>query len=74
MKEVATTVKPATTPGWHRKLVAQKFDGSRQRKRTTTWTKFICAYMDVLIATDFFTAEVWTWGELMWYGCRDEPS
>ena len=32
LKEVATIVKPDTMLGWHRQLVAQKFDGSRQRK------------------------------------------
>ena len=32
LKEVATIVKPDTILGWHRKLVAQKFDGSPQRK------------------------------------------
>ena len=32
LKEVATIVKPDTILGWHRKLVAQKFDGSQQRK------------------------------------------
>ena len=114
---------------WHRKLVAQKFDGSQQRqapgrpkvdpelealivriaqenrawgydrivgalanlgltvsdqtvgnvrkrhdippaperKTTTTWTAFIRTHMDVLVATDFFTAEVWTLGGLVTY-------
>jgi hypothetical protein len=28
LKDVATIVKPDTILGWHRKLVAQKFDGS----------------------------------------------
>jgi hypothetical protein len=28
LAEVATIVKPETILGWHRKLVAQKFDGS----------------------------------------------
>ena len=32
LQEVATIVKPETILGWHRKLVAQKFDGSQQRK------------------------------------------
>ena len=32
LKEVATIVKPDTILGWHRKLVAQKFDSSQQRK------------------------------------------
>ena len=32
LEEVATIVKPNTILAWHRKLVAQKFDGSQQRK------------------------------------------
>src|SRR5215470_621966 len=32
LQEVATLVKPDTILGWHRTLVAQKFDGSQQRK------------------------------------------
>jgi putative transposase len=32
LAEVATIVKPDTILAWHRKLVAQKFDGSTQRK------------------------------------------
>jgi putative transposase len=32
LKEVASLVTPDTILAWHRKLVAQKFDGSRQRK------------------------------------------
>ena len=32
LEDVATIVKPATILAWHRKLVAQKFDGSKQRK------------------------------------------
>ena len=31
LKEVAAIVKPDTILGWHRKLIAQKFDGSQQR-------------------------------------------
>ncbi|HEY7494634.1 MAG TPA: hypothetical protein VIH59_26480 [Candidatus Tectomicrobia bacterium] len=30
--EIATIVKPNTIVAWHRKLIAQKFDGSQQRK------------------------------------------
>jgi putative transposase len=129
LKEVATVVKPDTILGWHRKLSAQKFDGSQQRKApgrpridpelealvvrmaqenrawgydrivgalanlghvisdqtvgnilkrhgippaperktTTTWKEFIRTHMDVLVATDFFTAEVWTLGGLVTY-------
>ncbi len=32
---------------------------------TTTWKEFIRSHMDVLAATDFFTAEVWTQGGLV---------
>jgi putative transposase len=32
LEEVATIVKPDTTLAWHRRLVAQKFDGSTPRK------------------------------------------
>ncbi len=129
LKEVATIVKPDTILGWHRKLVAQKCDGSPQRKApgrptidqelealvvrmaqenrswgydrivgalanlgytisdqsvgnilkrhgippaperktTTTWKEFIRTHLDVLVATDFFTAEVWTLGGLVTY-------
>ena len=129
LAEVASIVKPDTILAWHRKLVAQKFDGSSQRKApgrpvidpevealvvrmawehrswgydrivgalanlgytisaqtvgnilkrhgippaperktTTTWKEFIRTHMDVLVATDFFTAEVWTLGGLVTY-------
>src|SRR6266704_4491494 len=129
LEEVATIVKPATILAWHRKLVAQKFDGSTQRqspgrpkidpelealvvrmaqenrswgydrivgalanlghtisdqtvgnilkrhglppaperKTTTTWKECIRTHLDVLVATDFFTAEVWTLGGLVTY-------
>ncbi len=32
LEEVATIVKPDTILAWHRKLVTQKFDGSKQKK------------------------------------------
>jgi transposase len=129
LAEVASLVKPDTILAWHRKLVAQKFDGSQQRKAlgrpkiakdlealiirmaqenrswgydrivgalanlgykvsdqtvgnllkrhgippapvrktTTTWKEFIRTHLDVLVATDFFTAEVWTLGGLVTY-------
>ena len=38
-----------------------------ERKTTTTWTEFIRTPMDVLVATDFFTAEVWTTAGLVTY-------
>jgi len=129
LAEVTSLVKPDTILAWHRKLVAQKFDGSTQRKApgrpmidpevealivrmakenrawgydrivgalanlgltvsdqtvgnvlkrhgiapaperktTTTWKEFIRTHLDVLVATDFFTAEVWTLGGLVTY-------
>jgi putative transposase len=38
-----------------------------ERKTTTTWKEFIRTHMDVLVATDFFTAEVWTLNGLVTY-------
>src|SRR5262249_15767606 len=38
-----------------------------ERKTTTTWKEFIRTHMAVLVATDFFTAEVWTLGRLVTY-------
>src|SRR6267142_713710 len=38
-----------------------------ERKATTTWQEFIRTHLDVLVATDFFTAEVWTLGGLVTY-------
>jgi transposase InsO family protein len=129
LQDVATIVKPDTILAWHRPLVAQKFNGSTQRKApgrpkvdpelealivrmaqenrswgydrivgalanlgltvsaqtvgnvlkrhgippaperktTTTWKEFIRTHLDVLVATDFFTAEVWTLGGLVTY-------
>jgi putative transposase len=129
LEEMATVVKPETILAWHRKLLAEKFDGSQkrqalgrppiaaelealvvrmaqenrswgydrmagalkhlgytisdqtvgnilkrhgippapERKKTTTWKEFIRTHMDVLVATDFFTAEVWTTAGLVTY-------
>jgi putative transposase len=129
LEKVASIVKPETILVWHRKLVAQKFNGSGQRKRpgrslvdaelealvvrlaqenrswgyecivgalkhvgytisdqtvgnilkrhgippapkrkkTTTWQEFIRTHLDVLVAMDFFTTEVWTWCGLVTY-------
>src|SRR6266566_96640 len=129
LAEVASIVTPDTILAWHRKLVAQKFDGSEQRKplgrpkiaaelealivriaqenrswgydrivgalanlgltvsdqtvghilkghgippaperkTTSTWKEFIRTHLDVLVATDFFTAEVWTTAGLVTY-------
>jgi hypothetical protein len=38
-----------------------------ERKKTTTWKAFIRTHMDMLVATDFFTTEVWTLGGLVTY-------
>jgi putative transposase len=38
-----------------------------ERQKTTTWHEFIRTHMDVLVATDFFTTEVWTWCGLVTY-------
>src|SRR5216683_5035666 len=38
-----------------------------ERKTTTTWKEFIRTHMDVLVATDFFTVEVWTTAGLVTY-------
>src|SRR2546421_2589792 len=129
LAEVAKIVTPDTILAWHRKLVAQKCDGSPQRqspgrpridaeldalivrmaqenrswgydrivgalkhlgyiisdqtvgnilkrhgilpaperKKTTTWKEFIRTHLDVLVATDFFTTEVWTTAGLVTY-------
>ena len=37
------------------------------REKTTTWTECIRSHLDVLVATDFFTTEVWTWCGLVTY-------
>src|SRR5437867_12324108 len=37
------------------------------RKTTTTWHEFIRTHLEVLVATDFFTAEVWTRAGLVTY-------
>ena len=129
LAEMATIVKPDTILAWYRKLVAQKFDGSKQRralrcppidpelealvlrlarenrswgydrivgalanlgytvsdqtvgnilkhhgiapaperKTTPTWKEFIRTHMEVPVATDFFTAEVWAKAGLVTY-------
>ena len=38
-----------------------------ERKTTTTWKEFIRTHLDMLVATDFFTAEVWTTAGLVTY-------
>src|SRR3989449_9915633 len=38
-----------------------------ERKKTVTWREFVHFHLAILRATDFFTAEVWTWGGLVTY-------
>jgi putative transposase len=121
LDQVATIVTPATLLTWHRKLIAQKYDGSALRKpgrpltsteisklvvrlaqenrgwgytriqgalanlghrigrttvadilkrhgiepalertRKTTWREFLRRHWSQIVATDFFTVEIWT--------------
>jgi transposase InsO family protein len=119
--EIATIVTPETLLAWHRKLIAQKYDGTAhrapgrprtaqeievlvvcmaeenrdwgyrriegalsnlgheiarstiaqilerhgiepapERSRKTTWKEFLSRHWELIVATDFFTVEVWT--------------
>jgi putative transposase len=121
LAQVATIVTPETLLAWHRKLIAQKYDGTAprspgrprtpaeiealvvrmaeenrdwgygriegalsnlghkvarstiaqilerhglepapERKRKTTWKEFLSRHWELIVATDFFTVEVWT--------------
>jgi putative transposase len=121
LNEVATIVTPETLLAWHRKLIAQKYDGSTnrgpgrprtaaeiaelvtrmatenrswgyrriqgalsnlghllafktianilkqhgiepapERSRKTTWKEFLTRHWEQIVASDFFTIEVWT--------------
>src|SRR5579872_1599923 len=121
LAQIATIVTPDTLLAWHRKLITEKYDGSRkrgpgrpltsdaiealviriasenrdwgyrriqgalsnlghkiarstiaamlkrhgmepapERRRTTTWKEFLEQHWDLIVATDFFTIEVWT--------------
>jgi putative transposase len=121
LAEVATIVTPETLLAWHRKLIARKYDGTRERGpgrphtiaeieilvvrmaeenrdwgyrriqgalsnlghalarstiaeilerhgvdpaperiRKTTWKEFLTQHWELIVATDFFTVEVWT--------------
>jgi len=121
LQQVATIVTPETLMAWHRKLIAQKYDGSSfrtpgrrrtaeeiadlvarmakessswgyrriqgalanlghalayntianilkrngiepapERSRKTSWKEFLSRHWDQIVASDFFTVEVWT--------------
>jgi Homeodomain-like domain len=121
LSHIATIVTPETLLAWHRRLIAQKYDGSRhrepgrppilgevqalvvrmarenrewgyrriqgalanlgydyarstvanilkkngvepapERSRRTTWKEFLRRHWEQIVATDFFTIEVWT--------------
>jgi putative transposase len=121
LAEIATIVTPETLLAWHRKLIAQKYDGTAhrapgrprtsgeiealvvrmaeenrdwgyrriegalsnlghdlarstiaqilkrhgmepapERSRRTTWKEFLSRHWELIVATDFFTVEVWT--------------
>ena len=32
-----------------------------ERKKTVTWREFVRTHMDVLLATDFFNSDIWSW-------------
>jgi putative transposase len=48
-------------------LKRQGLSPAPTRKMTTTWSEFIRVHMDVLVATDFFTTEIWTTCGLVTY-------
>lgn len=48
-------------------LKRQAIPPAPEREKTTTWQEFIRTHMDVLVATDCFTTEVWTWCGLVTY-------
>jgi hypothetical protein len=50
--EIATLVTPATLLGWHRKLIAQKYDGSARRKPGRPFTKKDVAALVVRMAEE----------------------
>ena len=121
LAEIAAIVTPETLLAWHRRLIAQKYDGTAQRApgrprtaaeietlvvrmaeenrdwgyrriegalsnlghelarstiaqilerhglepapervRKTTWKEFLSSHWELIVATDFFTVEVWT--------------
>ena len=62
-----TSGTPSVTRPWATSCKRHGIPPAPERKTTTTWKEFIRTHMDVLVATDFFTAEVWTLGGLVTY-------
>jgi putative transposase len=52
LMEIATLVTPATLLGWHRKLIAQKYDGSARRKPGRPVTKKDLAALVIRMAKE----------------------
>jgi hypothetical protein len=38
-----------------------------ERSRKTTWKEFLSRHWELIVATDFFTVEMWTRRGLQWY-------
>src|SRR2546421_64716 len=61
-----------TVSSWLRSSTAPRnarlLDAPASTKSWTTWREVIRIHMDVLVATDCFTAEVWTKAGLVTYG------
>lgn len=74
LMEIATLVTPTTLLGWHRKLIAQKYDGSARRKPGRPFTK-----KDVAALVVRMTEENRDWGyrriqgSLSQFGARMRP-
>src|SRR5213075_1534899 len=61
------TAYEITRRDWSSDVCSSDLPPAPERKTTTTWKECIRTHLDVLVATDFFTAEVWTLGGLVTY-------
>ncbi len=64
LKSVGYTVSDQTVSNI---LKRHNLPPAPERKKTTTWRECIRSHWDILVATDFFTAEVWTRSGLVTY-------
>jgi transposase InsO family protein len=64
LKHVGYTISDQTVGNM---LKRQGIPPAPKRKKTTTWQECIRTHLDVLVATDFFTTEVWTAAGLVTY-------